>query len=377
MFLFSHNYNLKMIRKTLTFVKNMKGVKEMPVKNSLFSRLLAIVALLAAVAVMSFASGDAQKPPKPPRGYPNLTLLKAAYFVKLLKLVDVKPEIPENVLEFKDIEYKRVGDRSLKLDIYRRKDIDRPKPLLVFIHGGAWKTGKKEDYLRYLVDFAQRGYITATLSYRLTKEARFPAQVQDVMCGVRWLKAHAEEYFINPERVAVIGGSAGGHLAMMIGYASDVPELEGPCQADTVSSRVQAVVNLYGPVDLTTDIAIERASVKQLIGKTFKEAPELYAEASPITYITPDDPPTLIFHGTLDDIVPISQSDTLKVRLDEAGIPNEYHRLKGWPHTMDLAKSVNEYCQYYMNAFFERYLHLVPGAAGNAIKTSEKADDCH
>lgn len=295
--------------------------------------------------------------PGPPRGYPAHWLMKAAYAIGLLDLVDVKPAIPETIHEFKNIEYKQIDGHSLMLDVYQLKNLKQPRPCLIFIHGGGWKGGNRGDYLRYLVDFAEQGYVTVTVTYRLSKAAIFPAAVNDVKCAVKWIRAHAKEYLINPNKLAVIGGSAGGHLSTMVGYSPDEPMFE-ECDVDSVSSRVQAVVNLYGAVDLTTDFARNNPLTHKFLGHKYSEAPDIYKKASPLTYITADDPPTLIFHGTLDKIVPVGQSDSLKIKLDAAGVPNEYHRLKGWPHTMDLGASVNQYCQYYMRAFFEKYIPI-------------------
>ncbi len=292
---------------------------------------------------------------KPPSGYPNEFLLKAAYFIGLVDLKETEPPIPNDIVEYKDIVYKETSSRALKLDIYRLKDLKRSAPLLVFIHGGGWRKGDKHDYLAYLLDYAQKGYITATVAYRFSQEAHFPGALLDVKCAVRWLRRHATQYMINAEKIAVIGGSAGGHLALMVGYTSDIPEFDAECD-DSVSSRVQAVVDFYGPFDLTTEFAIKQKSPQQFLGKTFEEDPQIYIKASPKTYITADDPPTLIFQGTIDALVPYSQSDSLKVWLDRAGVPAEYHKLKGWPHTMDLVRKVNDYCQYYMDRFFKRYL---------------------
>ena len=317
---------------------------------------LLIIAVLLFAQNINLYSQDTEAP-EPPDGYKNARRLKIAYLFGSLKLAEKIPDVPQEITEHKDLIYKQIGDRSLKLDIYHQKNLAEAAPVLVFIHGGGWKKGDKADYRRYLVDFAQRGYVTATLSYRFSQEASFPAAVNDVKCAIRWLKTHASEYFINPEKVAVIGGSAGGHLAMMIGYSSDVPELEGECIDSTVNSRVQAVVNLYGPSDLTTNRSVETPSVKTFIGKSADEALEDYKMASPVTFLTPDDPPTLIFHGTLDELVPVEQSDKLKAKLDKIGISAEYHKLKGWPHTMDMSLKVNEYCQYYMNQFFKKYVN--------------------
>lgn len=293
-------------------------------------------------------------PLEAPRGYMNETFLKVAYALGFLDLVETKPPVPEDIEVFKDIVYKQVDSVSLKSDVYKLKNLKTATPALIFIHGGSWSKGNKSDYLPYLIDYAKKGYVTVTVSYRLSKVAPFPAAVQDVKCAVQWINIHAGEYMINPDKIAVIGGSAGGHLAMMLAY-SDENEFTDECP-DSISCKVQAVVNIYGPTDLTTEYARNRGECLQFLKKTYQEAPDLYRAASPRVYISANDPPTLIFHGTIDSLVPVSQSDSLHKWLDQAGVPNEYHKLKGWPHVMDLSKKVNDYCQYYMDAFFKEYL---------------------
>ena len=298
-------------------------------------------------------AGDTNAP-KAPRGYINETFLKAAYALGFLDLIETKPAIPENIKEFKDITYKQIDSIDLKLDIYRQKSLTKAVPVLIFIHGGGWSKGKRSDYLPYLIDFAQKGYVTVTVSYRLSGVAHFPAALEDVKCAVRWIRKNAFTYGIDPDRIAVIGGSAGGHLALMLAYTNDL-EFSDECP-DSVGSRVNAVVDIYGPVDLATPYAQKRPESTSFLGRSYNEDPAIFKEASPRFYICPDNPPTLIFHGTIDSLVPVSQSDSLHLWLDKTGVPNEYHRLKGWPHTMDISKKVNNYCQYYMNAFFEKYL---------------------
>lgn len=294
---------------------------------------------------------------KAPGGYWSETMMKLAYGVGALRLIDRNPEVPADLEVFSDQVYKRIDSVELALDVYRLRDQgDERKPTLVFVHGGAWKTGKRSDYLPYLIDYAKKGYVTVTVSYRLSRVAKFPAAVRDVNCAVRWLKIHADEFGVDPDRMVLIGGSAGGHLSMMVGYAGEEELFEPECDTGPVNSEVKAVVNLYGPTDLTTDEARGRGEPISFLGATYEERPELYRQVSPRFYIRPGLPPTLIFHGTIDSIVPVSQADSLAQWLADADVPYDYHRLHGWPHTMDLSKKVNAYCQFYIDGFLEEHL---------------------
>ncbi len=321
--------------------------------------VLVILALAAAPAV-SLAQDVAQTASDTaPPGYKSADAVKLAILTRQLKLIDTKIEVPDDIEVRKDIEYGTGGGQSLKLDLYSAKQLDRPVPGLIFIHGGGWKKGERSDYHYYCVKFAERGYVVATVSYRLLPDGTFPAPVHDVKCAVRWMRASADRLHVDPNQIGVVGGSAGAHLAMMAGYSSDVPELEGDGGHVGVSSRVQAVVNLYGPADLTAPIATGNEGViKFLGGRQYGDAPDQYERASPITYVTKDDPPTLILHGTIDEIVPIAQADLLAEKLRTSGVPYRYERLEGWPHTMDLAEVVNGYCLRHMIAFFDQHLPL-------------------
>jgi acetyl esterase/lipase len=284
-----------------------------------------------------------------------MTTIKIAYMLGMIKLIEEKFPVPDNIIEYKDIVYKKIDSTNLKLDIYHLKTITKKEPLLIFIHGGGLTKGDKQDYLRYTVDFAQKGYVTATIQYRLADKVKFPGQLFEVKAAIKWLKRNADKYNIDSSKVALIGGSAGGHLAMMAGYTQGIKELTN--DSDTItSSRVQAVVDLYGPADFTTKYAREHPISINMFGYTYAENPTIYKMSSPIKFISKDDPPTLIFQGTIDDLVPVSQSDSLTKKLKETGVPVEYHRLEGWPHTMDVEVGVNKYCQYYMNRFFEKYI---------------------
>lgn len=304
----------------------------------------------------------AAEPPPIPPGFTSEQEVLGAILERKLTLLSplMAVPIPHGVVELKDIEYGRVGERALLLDLYLPEGLDRPRPGLIFIHGGGWEGGKRSDYKYYTVRYGKRGYVVATISYRLVQEAPFPACVQDAKCAVRWMRANAEKYHVDPNKIGVFGGSAGGHLALMVGYSSDVAELEGEGGHAEYSSAVQAVVDFYGPVDLTLPI---RERDRQLVrnffgGKSYDEAPAQYALASPMTHLDNADPPTLIFHGTIDDLVPVAQSDLLAAKLEELGIPHAYERIEGYPHAMDMAKEINIHCRWYTNRFLAKYLPI-------------------
>ncbi len=318
---------------------------------------------LCCLMMLSYANylvGKENDIPPMPDGFATEDGVKTAILTGKVKIVDaVNVPIPDSIVVEKDIEFARVEDKSLKLDIYRPKKKEKPLPAIVFIHGGSWKGGDKEQLKLYAVRFAERGYITVSISYRLSQEASFPAAVHDAKCAVRWVRANAEKYGIDPNMIGVSGNSAGGHLAMMIGFSSDVKELEGKGGNGDGSSKVQVVIDFYGPVDLTTPFARNRGAVRDFLGgKRYEEDPPLYRRASPITYLTKDDPPTLIFHGTIDTLVPIAQADLLAKKLKALGIPYVYEKFDGWPHVMDLAQAVNDRCCYFMDQFLAEHLPL-------------------
>ena len=228
----------------------------------------------------------------------------------------------------------------------------QPVPGLIFIHGGSRSAGSRKDNGVYCRHFAQKGYVVATIDYRLSGEAPFPAAIQDVNCAIRWMRANAARLGVDPNRIGLVGGSTGAHLAMLAAYSADKgdAELQGTGGNPGVSTRVQALVDLYGPNNLAR--ARNPAMLAFLQGKTAAEAPELYAKASPINYVSKDSPPTLILHGTIDGLVPVTQSDNLAARLSEQGVPYLYDRLEGWHHVMDVAAEVHDHCTWMMDQFF-------------------------
>lgn len=233
--------------------------------------------------------------------------------------------LPPGVHVLRNLEYARVGDRALLLDLYLPEQAQGPLPVVVWIHGGAWRAGNKEG--TPAVRLVPKGYAVASISYRLSQEAVWPAQIQDCKAALRWLRAHAQEYGLDPDRFAAWGASAGGHLAAMLGTAGDAREWEVGENLG-FSSRVQAVCDFFGPADFTTigyyPCALDHlgpdSPEAQLIGASLTDHPDKARAASPNTYITADDPPFLIMHGDMDWVVPWTQSQELYDQLRAAGV---------------------------------------------------------
>jgi acetyl esterase/lipase len=300
---------------------------------------------------------SALNPNKPPVGYFWTVPTYAALWLGIEKPMNLEPSVPADIEEIKDIEYKKIKGKSLQLDLYRPREVSGKVPLLVFIHGGSWKWGKRADYLVYLVDFAKRGYITATVSYRLLNDGPYPNCIVDINDAVDWFFRNGDKYGYDTSRIALIGGSAGAHLAMLSSYGWKGSTQNNDSTAIPVyNHKIKAVVDIYGPADLTTKYARSHKLIIPLIGHSYEEKPDLYLEASPVHYIDKNDPPTLILQGTSDELLPVSQSDNLKKKLEESGVTCIYYRLPGWPHAMDVDQRVNAFCQDKMTGFFGQYV---------------------
>jgi len=248
--------------------------------------------------------------------------------------------VPEGLEFMPDVVYGKGGGKDLKLDILRPKQAPAdPMPVVVYIHGGAWKAGSKSGMPPLCTRLVQQGYFCASVEYRFSQEAVFPAQIEDCKCAIRFLRAHAKEYKINPDRIGVWGHSAGGHLVALLGTAGDARDLEGAGGWQDQSSRVQCVIDCFGPTDFTVvpkgleGVKEQMSSpVTQLVGGPIPENKEKAAKASPITYVTKDDPPILIMHGDQDPTVPIDQSQRFYEALKKAGVDATLHIVKGAGH---------------------------------------------
>lgn len=236
------------------------------------------------------------------------------------------------------IPYAQVGKTTLHLDIVRPQDESAaPSPVVVYIHGGAWRTGDRRNGMRYLLPVARAGYVGVSIDYRLTREARFPAQIYDCKAAVRWVRAHIADYGGDPQRIAIAGSSAGGHLALLLGLSNGEADLEGAEGNDTdESSAVSLIVDWFGPSDLRyQDQQLnnwEQMIMREFLGGLPDEQPDLAVLASPITHIDATDPPVLIIHGTADDTVPIELSRKLYKALQAAGVEAEFIEVPGGGH---------------------------------------------
>lgn len=249
---------------------------------------------------------------------------------------------PQDVDVRRDVVFGTGGGRDLKMHIVLpKKAASSPSPAYVWIHGGGWQGGTKESGVWNVTALVRNGFVGATIEYRLTGEAPFPAQIEDCKCAIRYLRAHAKQYNIDPNRIAVGGSSAGGHLAALMGTSGGVKELEGNGGWAEQTSEVQAVVDLYGPTDFRAFVTTEgyeghnRAGSpesKLLGGGEVAGNAEGIKRVNPITYIDKADPPFLILHGAEDKTVPVNQSELLHEALDGARVSNRLHIIQGAGH---------------------------------------------
>jgi len=233
------------------------------------------------------------------------------------------------------LEYKNVSGRPLHLDLYLNPAIKWRMPLVIFIHGGGWSGRSKTDGLFYADAFLQKDYAYASVDYRLSDTAVFPAQIEDVKAAVRYLRAHAADYHIDPDRIGVMGHSAGGHLASLLGTTNDDPQFNTGDNLN-VSSSVQAVCDMSGPVNFLTPAPALAPMLAKLLGGPVGEKQDLAKLASPINHISSKNAPFLILHGDSDSGVPKEESQEFAAALQKAGTPVQLVLLPGQPHNLNL-----------------------------------------
>jgi acetyl esterase/lipase len=272
--------------------------------------------------------------------------------------------VPQGVNAHRDLAYVVNGHERQKLNLFVPEKADGPLPLIIWIHGGGWQNGSKDGCPPLRNGYPERGYAVASINYRLSGHAVFPAQIEDCKAAIRWLRAHAEEYRLDPQRFGVWGSSAGGHLVALVGTSGDVKAFDVGASQDQ-SSRVQAVCDYFGPTDFTVFVttpgyeshATANSPEAKLIGGAVMENQDKAARANPITYVSKDDPAFLIVHGDKDATVPINQSQLLYDALKQAGVNVHFHTIKGAGHGQGFGGPEIEPM---VAAFFDRVLKAKP-----------------
>jgi len=261
----------------------------------------------------------------------------------------VLPPAPEGVVIQQDVAYLEPG-RSEKLDLYlpANRPTNVKSPAVVIIHGGGWRTGDKAAAREFNIgtNLAKAGYVCASVNYTLEFGNCWPTDLWDCKNAVRFLRANEWKYQVNVEHIGVIGGSAGGHLALMVAYTTDVPELEPKSPYPGISDKVQAVVDLYGLADLFTRQKTDadgnptgrRIANSAFMPGTPKSNPEGWKLGSPVYHISKNSPPTLILHGMMDTTIDRDQSVELAAKLKEASVEHQLYLLEGVGHSFDLEK---------------------------------------
>jgi acetyl esterase/lipase len=248
------------------------------------------------------------------------------------------PRTPEGVKAHRNVAYVEDGHDRQKLDLYVPES-EHPLPVIIWVHGGGWQGGSKDGCPPLRAGYTEKGFAVASIGYRLSGDDVFPAQIEDCKAAIRWLRAHVDEYGLDPERFGVWGSSAGGHLVALLGTSGDVEDFDVGPHLDQ-SSRVQAVCDYYGPTDFKVFVTTPRyeshardnSPEAKLIGGAVLENPDKVARLNPTTYASNDDPPFLIVHGDTDGTVPLNQSQLLFDALKEAGVPVHFHTIHGAGH---------------------------------------------
>jgi acetyl esterase/lipase len=267
------------------------------------------------------------------------------------------PRVPKSVETIKNIEYAQVRGQSMLLDLYRPREFKHRLPVIVWLYGGAWKAGSKDSCP--IAFIATKGVAIVSINYRLTEVAPFPAQIYDCKGAVRWLRAHADQYHLDPNRIGVFGVSAGGHLAALLGTTADNPVLEGDVGDNLgYSSRVQCVCAFYAPTDLNRLVTDPReradpnGDVARLLGGAVADNVAKANFASPISYVDKNSAPFFLMHGAADRLVPPDQSKILYDALERSGveahleiIPNKGHGIIAPPK---VAEEIYRFFQAYL-----------------------------
>jgi gluconolactonase len=285
-------------------------------------------------------------------------MMSASAFCQSPKRAPAPPPLPDTLTVERDVEYGQTAEQRLLMDVYRPKGARDKLPACVLVHGGGWTGGTKERFTALAIALAQRGYVVANIEYRLAGVAKYPAAVQDCNAAVRFVRANASRFDLDPARVGAWGGSAGAHLVGLVAAAPDFARFKAGDPA--VSARVKAAVVMAGPMELNTPSFIQNLRQQEKnsnsykwIGQLYDEAPDVYREASPRTYLDRHTAPILFLRGSLDqpeaDITSWQQLQALGVSTERVILPDAKHGC--W-----MQAPGEKLCVDAVDAFFRRHL---------------------
>ncbi len=261
-----------------------------------------------------------------------------AFLMAVLWIAESRAAQPASGSSLSDVEFAHVGNRALQFDLHLPAAKPRT-PLIVCVHGGAWRSGSKKDMP--LGKLVAEGYAVASVDYRLSTEAKFPAQIHDLKAAIRFLRGHGAKWNLPTEKIVIAGDSAGGHLAALVGVSNGNAELEGDIGTDhTQSSDVQGIVSFYGAANLTTilnqstphGLSVRVPALELLLGDQPTNAPALARLASPVFHVDKNDPPLLLLHGDQDQQMPVNQALELAGAYQKAGAPVQLEIVHGAAH---------------------------------------------
>jgi acetyl esterase/lipase len=278
---------------------------------------------------------------------PNNTYTPETTFQKLIGeypfIGIASREVPPSVTEIKNLTYVRYGNRALQLDLYLPKNKIRQKnPAIIFIHGGGWRAGYRTNFTPFAIAMAERGYAAATISYRLSPEAQYPAAIQDAKAAIRWLRQNAKTYHINPNQIAIAGGSAGGQIASLTGVTEGVKKFDPALKKSRLkksSNKVQAIINIDGLSDFTSEAALfyeddpkkNPSAAGAWFGGRYHEKSELWREASPVFYVDENTPP-ILFLISNQERFSLGHKDMI-AKMEPLNIPYQVTQIPNTPHS--------------------------------------------
>jgi len=342
----------------------MLAVHATAVRRSVIRHLLVAALAVPCIAPVALAQPAAPAPPAKPASPPKPAKppSPAEIAEKLKDTVEVRFDQP----------YAGTDNPRQQLDIFlpRKRATDALLPVIVLIHGGGWSSGDRRGFMGNAIEIAKTGrYVAVSAGYRLSGEAKWPAQIHDCKAAIRWIRSHARELGVDPDRIGVTGGSAGGHLALLLGTSGNVPTLDGSLGDCTDQScRVTCVVNYCGPSDLHSPLFVGEEAKKPdpavvgLIGGPPADLSDRTREASPVTYVSKDSPPVLTVHGTKDLRVDFKQAEIIDAALKKAGATSLLVPVVGAGHGIPSPPELKARVMQ----FWDRYLRDVPGEISTA-----------